>query len=578
MFGKVAPVGPATTKPEPLLLHLSKMPLRKEADNLPASDREFAKATAAVGKHFFIGRLLLGRPTTQVLQVIFDTASGQVILPSSGCLSSPCLQRRRYAPAASAAAEVVNADGSTVAQSRRLGVIGSEGQLRGDTMTVGISSPDLGEGKVSGFLVRDRVCVGAIKGRQACAEMGLVAAHEMADQPFGRMPSDGIVGLGLANLSASPLFNFLGRLSAQGGLPERRFGFFLGESGGELALGGYNAKRLSGPISWMPVARPEQGYWQVRILSARAGNRTLANCTRGGCWGIIDAGASRLGVPSRLAPVVSAALAATFDAEPLLCDNPDLVLELEGAVTLILRPAEYADAACVPQIAPLELPKEFADTFILGEQMLRRYYAVFDWDDAGPRVGLGLAKAMSATEVKEAAATETKEALYAEAVAAPLRGEDVPLTEEDYDYAWRIAFILRALLVIGPEMIILTLAMTYARHFQLLLVRALSALARMGLLAKSMSLVTPLSVDQVPDGGECVICLDSMEDCTSKCCSVAALWSSSGPRWCRLRCTHIFHEECLFKWLARSPHCPVCRTHAMGGALIKGIGGLASSP
>eukprot|EP00971_Amphidinium_carterae_P109660 2171906-Amphidinium_carterae.1 len=38
-----------------------------------------------------------------------------------------------------------------------------------------------------------------------------------------------------------------------------------GQQFGEISFGGYNTNRMSTPLSWFPVVRPEMGYWQARL-------------------------------------------------------------------------------------------------------------------------------------------------------------------------------------------------------------------------------------------------------------------------------------------------------------------------
>ena len=48
---------------------------------------------------------------------------------------------------------------------------------------------------------------------------------------------------------------------------------------------------------------------------------------------------------------------------------------------------------------------------------------------------------------------------------------------------------------------------------------------------------------------ECCICLDSNE----------TISSSSSPPWVELPCKHLFHRECVSRWLVTHDTCPVCR-------------------
>jgi len=326
---------------------------------------------------FYVGRVAVGQPQPQVFSVLFDTASGHVVLPSAKCQNATCLERRRYSLEASAGAQAIRTDGQPALPGDRVKEI----------LGIEFSQIDLGDGDVEGEAVRDTVCLGASTGEGSCAELGIVVANKMADVPFRAVPYDGMVGLGLDALTfASPLFSVLRSLAAgsTGLLPQ--FSFALRGPVGELSFGapGPEASRARAP-KWFPVARPEDGFWQVRIYAVHVDNRTVEACA-GGCRGIVDTGASRLGVPAGLVP----GLAAVLGASPVAgggCQGPDLHLDL-GGMMLTLKAQDYAGPGCgEARLVPLALdpPELFAGVFVLGETVLRRYDATFDW--AALRIG-----------------------------------------------------------------------------------------------------------------------------------------------------------------------------------------------
>jgi len=328
---------------------------------------------------FYVGRIAVGKPEPQVFTVLFDTASGHVVLPSAKCQNATCLERRRYAPESSLSALAIRTDGQLVQPNDKVK----------ELLSIDFTQIDLGDGGVEGGAVRDVVCLGGMADGDGCAELGLVAADRMADVPFRAVPYDGMVGLGLDGLMfASPLFSVLRSLAAgsAGMLPQ--FTLALRGPVGELSFGapGPEASRAL-PPRWFPVTRPEDGYWQVPISAVHVDNRTVEACPTG-CRGIVDTGASRLGVPAGLAPKLAAALGAS-PAAGGGCQGPDLHLDL-GGMMLTLKAQDYAGPGCgEARLAPLslDLPGEnfFSGAFVLGESVLRRYDATFDW--AGLRVG-----------------------------------------------------------------------------------------------------------------------------------------------------------------------------------------------
>lgn len=590
------------------LIRLQKRRIRGTRNSSAAPDQD----DQSPDRTFYVGRLLVGQPERRLL-VAFDTGFGQVVLPSPECVSATCLEHRCYPPEASGSAVDINANGAPVQDGIRL----AGHHVTRDTISIGFSSHDLGDGKVTGELVKERVCLESQRGPDTCAQVGLVAATLMTDVPFKAMPYDGRVGLGLAGLSINPLFNFLGRLLADSPGLTPRFGLFLGRRSGELALGGYNPARIAAPLEWTPVERPEEGYWQVRVRSVRAGNRSLGYCGEGGvaCRAIIDTGASHLGVPAAFMPALQEALsAAPGGGGPggLLCPGPDLHFELDGT-TLTLGAEDYAGPApgCEPLLTSLQLPQEsFAGAFVLGEAVLRRHYLAFNLDP--PRVGfapaLGPGEAPTAEEdafeaAEDAAAmVEAADArVKATAAAAAALAQRAAQVEGPFHERARLSqaqgttlLLLQALVVQVLVVLLLSFTSIY-KSTLMMLTRAHGVLLRSGLLPEAVGLVIAVPAGEEPLGDECSICLGSCEEdtCTMTCGGQCASRLQAGlrlfglasgavpqrPRWCRLRCGHHFHEQCIYEWLWKVPRCPVCRFHLLGsGATPWGKGLLPAVP
>jgi len=265
---------------------------------------------------------------------------------------------------------------------------------------------------------------------------------EMSAQPFQAFQFDGIFGLSLEGLAVAPEFSFLSNLAGSGSGAATQFAVFLSDGEGsessEIALGGFNQKRLLTPLHWAPLALRQHGHWQVQITRVVIGNRTLELCSDGSCRGVVDTGTSHLGVPKQHLNEFSQEL--TVDNGGLSdcreAPAPQVRLELSSGMTLTLDPENYmrplalppgftlnkqgglvdggageAGAAaaaaegdarrlrgaaaegprlCTPRLIPVGFPAPLGpNLFILGEPVLRRYYSVFDWE-AG-RIGFGLA-------------------------------------------------------------------------------------------------------------------------------------------------------------------------------------------
>jgi len=354
------------------------VPLQRRGVRQQSSEQEASS--------FFVGKVAVGLPP-QVLEVVFDTSSGDVMLPHRACGNLTCREHRRYSPWESVSAMDIDADGGLVEGVGR-GQRMARGSHKRDFVTVEFSQSDLGEGKVEAVIVRDTVCVGGGTGgaassngsKAACVDMALLAATSMDEKPFRAMPSDGIIGLGMQGLASGPLSSFVGRLFAGSSNVVPQFGIAYGVDHGEVHFGGHGSARLAAPLSWFPVDHPEQGFWQVAIQAVRVGNTTVDGC-QGGCHAIVDTGVSRLGVQASRMSAVRDALSSVMGTRGGECAGPDLTFDL-GGMMLHLQAQDYAAGEdCQLQLGALDLEEpKFVGVYAFGESMLRRYYAAFDWE------------------------------------------------------------------------------------------------------------------------------------------------------------------------------------------------------
>jgi len=317
---------------------------------------------------FYVGNISVGHPP-QMLQVLFDTASGLLLLPHRACKSHACLEHRRYSPWESSTAMDVNTDGGEVQKGSRL----AKGRVKRTVVTVEFTQADLGSGNARGVLVKDNVCLNsATRHEQACASLSVLAGLRLDDKPFRAMPHDGILGLALEGLAGSALSSFYERLmdSSHQFLPQ--FGLFLGPTSGEIVFGGHDFSRVAAPLRWLPVERPQDGFWQVAIQEVRIGNTTVDGC-QAGCRGIIDTGSSSLGVmPDGMRKLMPGLKTASLRGGA--CEGPRLELDLGGFV-LALEAEDYTGTSCNPELGLLGLDaKEFRGVYALGTSVIHRYY------------------------------------------------------------------------------------------------------------------------------------------------------------------------------------------------------------
>ncbi|KAJ2467544.1 aspartic proteinase precursor, partial [Coemansia sp. RSA 2320] len=177
----------------------------------------------------------LGTPP-QKFSVVFDTGSSDFWIPSVDCDSTACEAHSRFNSTASSSYIT-----SHLPFSLNYGTGGLIGQVGADTLLVGnVSTPGMHVG---------------------------LATH--MGRFFRTTQFDGVFGLGFPKLSRlqadPPLYTMV-----QAGLLEKPvFSVWVREgkngqhAGGEVVLGGVNAKRFEGPVCTIPIVR--KMYWEVEL-------------------------------------------------------------------------------------------------------------------------------------------------------------------------------------------------------------------------------------------------------------------------------------------------------------------------
>merc|ERR1719297_704617 len=160
----------------------------------------FAKARSASGlstraeetlgvvhKTAYWGTMSLGTPPQQ-FKVIFDTGSGNLIVPDSSCSVPGCAPHKKYNHQASSTSSFVT-----------------------NEKNEGSSTITFGTGQVEGNFYKDNLCIGD----SLCFDANFIAADKMSTEPFQEIPFDGIMGLGFEDLSMGKGFNMLTTLKAK---------------------------------------------------------------------------------------------------------------------------------------------------------------------------------------------------------------------------------------------------------------------------------------------------------------------------------------------------------------------------
>jgi len=229
--------------------------------------------------------------------------------------------------------------------------------------------------------------------------MNFIVGESMTQEPFGLLPFDGILGLGLPALSATKSFNIMGEFAEKEMLLHDRFAMWLalpsdGEDS-EITFGDFRTERMTSHCVWTAITNhPGQtvrsGFWQVTLEDVAIANTALGV---GNHQAAVDTGTSMIAGPTSLIDTIEAEIALEQD-----CSNFHLLPTVGfviGGTILNMEPADYVhrDAGsqeCFSQFLKLDLPPPKGPLLLLGDPFLKKYYSVFDRDTL--KMGFALSK------------------------------------------------------------------------------------------------------------------------------------------------------------------------------------------
>jgi len=319
-----------------------------------------------VHKTEYWGSIGLGTPA-QEFTVIFDTGSGNLIVPGNKCESEPCVKHRRFQPDKSSTSLVVGKKGE--------GLDADPSQKKEATIK-------FGTGQVHGSFVRDELCLAP----SSCSKINFLSAIQESDEPFTDCDFDGIMGLGFSDLSMGKGFNIMDELKTV--LPHPMVSIFLSdEDKSVISFGGYDEAQAASAVLWAPVSH--ESYWQIHIDDIAFGDEKTNLCSD--CQVAVDSGTSLLAGPSSVIEDLKDKLQVEED-----CSNFDQLPVLGfviGDKVLNLAPEDYIDKSddhCELSLMSLDVPPPRGPLFVLGDPFLRKFLTIYDRE--GPRVGFAVAR------------------------------------------------------------------------------------------------------------------------------------------------------------------------------------------
>lgn len=341
--------------------------------------REFV-GDDAVHKLMYFGRVGIGAPL-QSFSVVFDTGSGNLIVPASDCLSEACWYHETFDKKASPAVREVNCDGSALSPG-----------AHPNSMTITFNT-----GEITGKCLQDQVCVG-----DACSSGMFVEAEEESDHPFTSFKFDGVLGLARPTMARGPEFSLVERMANNHSLKEPLFSVFLSdadEEHSEVTFGEVKQDHMASDMFWMPIYY-DSGFWEVKIDDIAVADLPLQLCEA--CRGVLDTGTSHLAGPT----AVITALRSKLDVQKD-CSNYDSLPKLGfiiGQRMLNLEPAEYVSnldgSNCQVSLMELDVPPPKGPLFLFGIPLLQKYYTTYHMTEK--KVGFAVARHAGMTASKAA--------------------------------------------------------------------------------------------------------------------------------------------------------------------------------
>eukprot|EP00028_Trichosphaerium_sp_Am-I-7-wt_P008821 CAMPEP_0168523844 /NCGR_PEP_ID=MMETSP0405-20121227/10247_1 /TAXON_ID=498012 /ORGANISM="Trichosphaerium sp, Strain Am-I-7 wt" /LENGTH=360 /DNA_ID=CAMNT_0008545839 /DNA_START=113 /DNA_END=1195 /DNA_ORIENTATION=+ len=319
----------------------------------------------------YFGPIGLGTPP-QSFNVIFDTGSSNLWIPSKKCTTRTCTSHRQYDSSAS----------STYKAN------GTHWQIF------------YGTGDADGFLSTDTFSLADLKVKNQ------TFGEALQEDPtaFGNAPFDGLMGLAFQSISQDKVVPPFYNMMAQGLISENLFGFWLsndpGKNGGEMDIGGIDNAKFTGPITYVPLAGEQ--YWQFGVDSYGLAGSNLGWCNTRPCFSIADTGTSLFAGPVRYINALNRKLGAMniqgnwiFETCDILTSGPAFTVTISG-VDFELTPEDYVlqipyqgQTVCLSGFQGMPAQAGSPDLYILGDIFIRKYYTIFDFGNK--RVGFAKA-------------------------------------------------------------------------------------------------------------------------------------------------------------------------------------------
>ncbi|KAK7328574.1 hypothetical protein VNO77_22686 [Canavalia gladiata] len=249
----------------------------------------------------YFGEISIGSPP-QYFNVVFDTGSSNLWVPSSKCIFSiACYFHSKY-----------------------------RSKISNTYAEIGIPCKiPYGQGSIYGFFSQDNVQVGDITVKdQVFAEITREGSLALITLPF-----DGILGLGFQDTSIGKVTPVWYNMIEQGHIYHKIFSLWLNQNptkelGGEIVFGGIDYRHFRGDHTYVPLSR--NGYWQIDVGDILLANNSTGLC-EGGCAAVVDSGTSLIAGPTSVVTQINHAIGAegyvSFECKNIVHNYGDSIWE-----------------------------------------------------------------------------------------------------------------------------------------------------------------------------------------------------------------------------------------------------------
>ncbi|XP_030078224.1 pepsin A [Microcaecilia unicolor] len=301
----------------------------------------------------YFGTIGIGTPP-QSFNVLFDTGSSNLWVPSVYCSSSACSNHNRFNPQQSST-------------------------FQSTSTSVAVT---YGTGSMTGVLGYDTVQVGGIADTNQI--FGLSETEPGSFLYYS--PFDGILGLAYPNIAASGATPVFDNMWNQGLVPQDLFSVYLSsddQSGSVVMFGGFDSSYYTGSLNWVPLSA--EGYWQITVDSISMNGQVIA-CSSS-CQAIVDTGTSLLVGPPTPIANIQYYIGASEDSNGQYVINcnaissmPDIIFSINGIQYPVPASAyvRQNQGACTSGFQNMDLPTSSGELWILGDIFIRQYFVVFD--------------------------------------------------------------------------------------------------------------------------------------------------------------------------------------------------------